>query len=88
MNYIRYVIERWMRLSRRIIGPILVVYILSIIGFGPLWKSMKPKFINPCKTHYLQCLLLFNNYFEDFDQLVSNLFNKIFDKILLKIFYN
>ncbi len=72
INYIRYIFERWLKLSRRIIGPILVVYILSIFGSGPLWNSLKTIFINPCKTNYMQCLLLFNNYFENFDQLVSN----------------
>ncbi len=70
-SYIKFVFEKWIRFNIRCIGPILVIYLLSASGDGPVWHLGDQHFVNSCKNNYWQNLLFINNYVKGIENIVS-----------------
>jgi hypothetical protein len=77
-SYIKFVFEKWIRFNIRCIGPILVIYLVSALGDGPIWHLGDQYFVNSCQNNYWQNLLFINNYVKGFEDIVSE------KKILLR----
>ncbi len=71
-SYIKFVIEKWIRFNIRCIGPILVIYLLSASGDGPVWHLGDQYFVNSCKTNYWQNILFLNTYTQGIENIVRN----------------
>ncbi len=70
-NYIKYLINRWLSITRKIIGPILLLYLLPLFGEGPIWHYFEQLHVKPCKQYLMQTLFFYNNYMNGFDKIVS-----------------
>ncbi len=70
-SYIKFVFEKWIRFNIRCIGPILVMYLVSTLGDGPIWHLADQYFVNSCQNNYWQNLLFINNYVKGFEDIVS-----------------
>lgn len=71
VNYLKYVAHRWLSMCRRLVGPILVVYLLPLFGDGPIWHYFEQLHTVPCQNNLLSNLLFYNNYADSLDQVVS-----------------
>ena len=71
-NYLKYVLNRYLSLVRRVIGPILLVYLMPLVGDGPIWHYFSDLYSEPCKNNLLPTLFFYNNYADSFDQVVSD----------------
>lgn len=70
-NYIKFVLNRWLSLTRRLIGPILVVYLLPLFGEGPIFHYFEQLHSAPCKNNLLPTFLFYSNYANSVDEVVS-----------------
>ncbi len=61
-SYTDFAIEKWLRFNIRCIGPILVIFILSALGSGPIWHLGHEYFEKDCKMNYWKNLLFINNF--------------------------
>ena len=62
---IKFLVEKYYRLIIRIIGPMLVLNIMSIIGSGPNWHSGQQFFTNSCQQNFWKNLIFINNFEAD-----------------------
>ncbi|XP_054159355.1 nose resistant to fluoxetine protein 6-like [Oppia nitens] len=86
LYYLKYIVNRYLSIFRRIIGPILLIYLIPLIGDGPIWHYYEPVHVAPCKNNLMSSLLLYSNYMPGFDQicnLPSATFSAIFQLSLL-----
>lgn len=60
-------------MSRRLVGPILVVYLLPLFGDGPIWHYFEKLHTQPCYDSVLPNFLFYNNYADSLDEVVSDL---------------
>jgi hypothetical protein len=65
-NYRKFILEKWMKFSLKIIGPLVVLNLMSLSGDGPVWHLGQQFFVNSCQKNFWQSLLIANNYVEDF----------------------
>jgi hypothetical protein len=70
-SYIKFVFEKWIRFNIRCIGPILVIYLVSKIGDGPIWHLGDQYFVNSCQNNYWKNFLFISNYVKGFEEIVS-----------------
>ncbi|KAI2798959.1 hypothetical protein BLOT_012578 [Blomia tropicalis] len=66
--YIKFVVNRWFSYARRLIGPILLVYLIPLIGDGPFWHYYEQIYSDPCKYNLLPTFLFYSNYASSLDQ--------------------
>lgn len=71
LNYLKYVAYRWLSYSRRLIGPIFLVYLMPLFGDGPIWHYYEQIYSNPCKHNLLPSFLFYSNYVDSLDEVVS-----------------
>jgi hypothetical protein len=84
-KYPKFILEKWLRFSLKIIGPLIVLNLMSLSGDGPVWHLGQQFFVNTCQKNFWQSFLFSNNYVEDLGEIVSK------KKIKLKktfFFYN
>ncbi|XP_054159959.1 nose resistant to fluoxetine protein 6-like [Oppia nitens] len=61
-QYIRFAVEKWYRFTVRMVSPMLVLNILSLIGDGPNWHSGDDIWVNICRDKWWKNLLFINNF--------------------------
>ncbi|XP_054163730.1 uncharacterized protein LOC128961509 [Oppia nitens] len=71
-NYIKYIINIYLRFYPSIFGVILMYYILPLLGSGPFWHRADTQYVESCRNHLLSNLLSFNYYILDLDEFVQS----------------
>lgn len=61
-GYVNFVLIKWLRFNIRCIGPILVIFILSSLGSGPIWHLGQNLYAKSCENYYWHNLLFINPY--------------------------
>ncbi|XP_054159958.1 O-acyltransferase like protein-like [Oppia nitens] len=70
-QYIRFVGEKWYRLTVKMLASLLVFNLLSLIGSGPLWNTGYPTFVESCSQNYWANLLFISNLIHESSQLCN-----------------
>ena len=71
VNYLKYIANRWLSYARRLIGPILLIYLLPLAGNGPIWHYFEQLYAMPCKQNFLPSFLFTSNYASKLDDVVG-----------------
>lgn len=75
MNYLKFVANRYLSYIRRLVGPIFLVYLMPLLGDGPIWHYYKQIYTTPCQKNILPSLLFYSNFANSLDEVVSRLFS-------------
>ncbi|XP_027204153.2 nose resistant to fluoxetine protein 6-like [Dermatophagoides pteronyssinus] len=81
INYVKFVLNRYLSIIRKLIGPILLIYLMPLLGDGPIWHYFTPLYVEPCQNNLWKTLLLINNYESSFEKVClspSIIFSAIF----------
>lgn len=60
-QYLKFIVEKYYRIILKMIGPMFVINILSIIGSGPNWHSGERFFTTSCQQNFWKNLIFINN---------------------------
>ena len=79
-KYKELIFQRWIRIVVLIFGSLLFVYIVPLVGEGPIWHKAQDIGVNPCEdsTELLKILFLVQNYFGLIDERVSFFCNELY----------
>lgn len=70
VNYLKYAANRWFSYARRLIGPIFLVYLLPMLGDGPIWHYFEEIYSQPCKNNLLASFFFYSNFANSLDDVV------------------
>ncbi|OTF69940.1 hypothetical protein BLA29_010520, partial [Euroglyphus maynei] len=76
-NYLKFLLNRYLSIIRRFIGPILLIYLMPMLGDGPIWHYFQPLYVEPCKHNLWKTLLMINNYETSLDKVVCVIFDMV-----------
>lgn len=71
INYLKFAANRYLSYIRRLVGPIFLVYLMPLLGDGPIWHYYKQIYTGPCKDNILPSLLFYSNFASSLDDVVS-----------------
>lgn len=68
-SYTTYLIKRWFRLSVALVGTILLLYLLPLLGNGPMWFYNDQAVVAPCRSRrtLASSLLYYSNWNDALD---------------------
>lgn len=67
INYLKFAANRYLSYIRRLVGPIFLVYLMPLLGDGPIWHYYKQIYTGPCKDNILPSLLFYSNFASSLD---------------------
>jgi hypothetical protein len=65
MSYTSILTLRWIRLAVPMIGMFCIIYLVPLVGDGPLWEDGVNMLIQPCYNYWHRNLLFVNNIYFD-----------------------
>ncbi|XP_054716535.1 nose resistant to fluoxetine protein 6-like [Uloborus diversus] len=69
MKLVRYYLHRIWRLTPPVAGVILIMFLLPLLGSGPLWKDVIGKQVGNCEKYWWQVLIIPINTWTSFDDM-------------------
>ena len=70
VNYLKYAANRWLSYIRRLIGPIFLVYLMPLLGDGPIWHYFDKIYTEPCRNNLWASIFFYSNYANSLDDVV------------------
>jgi len=71
IDLVKYVSNRWMRLTPSLVYAILLIFLLPLLpNGGPMYKSSTTHLFETCEKNWWKTLLFISNWFES-DDVVS-----------------
>ncbi|KFM75360.1 hypothetical protein X975_09374, partial [Stegodyphus mimosarum] len=67
LNYLRYYVHRVWRLTPPVAGCLLIMFLLPLLGSGPLWKDVIGHEVGNCEKYWWQALIIPINTWTHFD---------------------
>ncbi|CAG2100366.1 unnamed protein product, partial [Medioppia subpectinata] len=67
-NYIKYVVNMYLRFYPSILGVILMYYLLPLVGSGPFWHTADTQYVESCRKYLWPNLLSYNYYVLDLEE--------------------
>ncbi|XP_055952756.1 nose resistant to fluoxetine protein 6-like [Argiope bruennichi] len=69
LNFLRYYLHRIWRLTPPVAGVLLIMFILPLLGSGPLWKDVIGKQVGNCEKYWWQALIIPINTWTHFEEM-------------------
>ncbi|GIY04985.1 o-acyltransferase like protein [Caerostris extrusa] len=69
LNFLRYYLHRIWRLTPPVAGVLLIMFLLPLMGSGPLWKDVIGKQVGNCEKYWWQALIIPINTWTHFDDM-------------------
>ncbi|GFT86833.1 nose resistant to fluoxetine protein 6 [Trichonephila clavipes] len=69
LNFLRYYLHRIWRLTPPVAGVLLVMFLLPLLGSGPLWQDVIGKQVANCEKYWWQALIIPINTWTHFDDM-------------------
>jgi hypothetical protein len=67
LEFIPYVVKRWLRTAPTLLGGMLCMFALSSIIYGPIADEINEKYLNTCRQTWWLTILNINNFHRTYD---------------------
>ncbi len=81
-NYGKYILQNYLRYAVPILFSIGLIYVIPLLGSGPLWHLFDETITHNCKKNLWPTLFFYNNINENIEEIVS-----ICEKVSLQVLY-
>lgn len=70
-SYGKYILQNYLRYAVPILFSIGLIYVIPLLGSGPLWHLFDETITHNCKTNLWPTIFFYNNINENIEEIVS-----------------